>query len=300
MQMQHVGANIYCWGAAEQDRLLQDGVRSWVTEATTQRLADRFWYCRYDARGPHLFLQFATSAQRLEALSQFLKLKIGNYLAHSSNSVELTREELEKRHHACRGRTMSIADREQGLAENNSFVLFPHAANAYPWSLADGISENESFFQYLSDLSIWAIEQIDGSSMETSIRWLAAVDRALLRCCPEPQAYWHYHAATLLAPEEQNWRSWAARIEPRIPSTLSENNRRIFSSIWNGYALETALTFDVMGLVSLIFERGDAGFERRLRLLREINHSLLGQLGLLCKFEIPMVMYAWMRNIVGN
>ena len=297
--MVYLGANIYYWGNKEQTRLLLNGVRPWNTRAREAGLIQRFWYCRYDARGPHLFILFATQPESQADLQTFLEAEVESFLRSNPSTEFLSREELEKRHRDCRGRTMSVADSGQLLADNNSFVVFSHQDSAYPLHLSAGMTAAEEFWNRLDVLASWALEQLETDTTRTAVRWFAAVDHSLRRAGLSPQEYWRFHACTLLLPLKQRLQTDEAAVLAALPRTIGENNRTLFAHTWREMNNGCNLGFDVGSLVRLIVNDEARSLERRFATLREINHVLMGQLGQWTKFEIPIVLHAWQQNLSG-
>ena len=290
--MDHVGINVYFWGAAEMRRLLVEGLRPWALEAFQEGLARRFWYCPFDARGPHVFAIFVTGEEERARLRDFLAARIGAFLRESPSPAAPDPAELEQRHAECRGKFMCRADREEGLAPNNTFVLFDQEPDGYPWSMSSGMAAADDLRQLLSDLSFWCLSQLErGSQTPAAIRWLAAVDRALARHGQTAADSWELHATTLVLPLAERLKSQRNEVLSSLPAAVSERNRQIFSKLWQVES-DGLMEAHADRLVEIVTAE-----DGRFRTLRDVNHSVLGQLGQPVMFHIPLVLYAWQRNL---
>ena len=293
--MDHIGVNVYFWGDAEPRRLLVDGLRPWALEAFQEGLARRFWYCPFDARGPHVFAIFAlgeTGEEERARLREFLAARVDAFLRESPSLAAPDPGELEQRHAECRGKFMCNADREEGLAPNNSFILFDQEPDGYPWSMSSGIAAADDLCQLLSDLSFWCLSQLErGSQTPAAIRWLAAVDRALARHGQSAADSWELHATTLVLPLAERLKSQRDEVLSSLPAAVSERNRQVFSRLWQDAGSDSLMEAHADRLVEIVTA------ERRFRTLRDVNHGILGQLGQPVMFHIPLVLYAWQRNL---
>jgi hypothetical protein len=296
-QTVYFGANIYYWGTAEQNYLLVQGVRAWARNAQEKGLARHFWYFRFDTRGPHLFLLFATTVQAEPLLRQYLEMQIAKFLKNRPSAEPLSQEEIEKRHKECRGKAFNIADFEQGFAANNSFAAFRHDSMHYPLNFTNGMPLADELWRRLDNIAFWAIDQLDNDPAMKAIRWLAAVDQALHRGGFPAEAYWRFHACTLLLPLRERLAANEADVLAMVPRLVSDNNRRVFSDAWEQVALGNFAGVDADALVALTMRDPGRTLEQRFLLLREINHAVMAQLGQWVKFQIPIIVYAWSRNI---
>ncbi|MCU1255625.1 MAG: hypothetical protein JWM83_1924 [Candidatus Angelobacter sp.] len=221
---------------------------------------------------------------------------INDFIGRFPSRCSISHEELEKRHHSCRGRAMSQIDRMASIAENNSFTIFGQRSDEYPFTMGAGMAGPDEFWTRMDSLAFWTLEHLHEDSAGTSIRWLVEVDRSLDRLNAPARDYWCLHTASLLAPTEKDWLTWGKKTGPSIRSVLSRQNEETFSTFWNDSGASIP-DFDVNGLIAAVMSETCLSLERRFRVLREINHLVLGQLGLLCKFEIPVVVHAWQRRL---
>jgi hypothetical protein len=292
--MVYIGANIYYWGESEQDRLLLDGLRRWALEVRRRRLARFFWFSRFDARGPHIFALFSASRRSEAKLRAFLEGEIRRFCLASPSSVALSANELERCHHECRGKFLCAPDRIEGLAPNNSFVVFRHEADGYPLWLGSGMNTAGKFWSRMDALTFWTLEKLAAGSLRaTAVRWLAAVDRSLGCAGLAGEAYWRYHAASLIPALKQRSEATPYEMSGLLRRAIGDFNWNAFSRLWS----EPDLDFDVAGLVKLIACNGSRTARQRLQVLREVTHVVLGRLVQNVENQIPMVLYAWQRRL---
>jgi hypothetical protein len=296
--MLHVGINVYFQGDAEQRRLLLDGVRAWALAARAGGLSDAFWFCSFDARGPHVFAIFATTAEKREALLALLEERASAFLRESPSTAALPDEEVLRRHEECRGKALCSADEEEGIAENNTFRLFDHAPDRYPLWVASGLADPAAYWREVDRIAFWALERREeGSGTAAAVRWLAAVDRALDRLGVPADEYWRRHASTLIPALAERLQSEEDEVLASLPGAVGERNLRAFESLWGESPAHDALAGPAVEMLL-----GDAGRSqaRRLGLLRELNHNVLSQLGQPVRAHIPLVLFAWQRKLSGS
>jgi hypothetical protein len=292
------GACIYYWGDREQTRLLRDGVRPWAREAQGAGLADSLWYSRFDAGGPHVIALFATTPEARGALKELLQARIGRFLRASPSGAELSRDEVEARHRACRGRSLCPVHRDGRLAANNSFVLFDQGPDAYPLTLSSGMKAADEFWRRMGALSLWTLEQLAaGQGQLLAIRWLAAVDRALRRRELNAEAYWRLHATTLIPSLAHRLQAEPHAVQASLEGAIGERHREAFGAIWGEPDGEERLGFDVDGTVASIVRGDGRPLDRRFTVLRHVDHGVLLQLGVRVELQVPLVLYAWQRSL---
>jgi hypothetical protein len=293
-----VGVNIYYWGETEQNRLLCEALPGWSRLARHLDAGSRMWYCRFDARSPHIFALFSTSEAQEPALRTLLDDRVRTFLAEFPSACNLSASALEERHRACRGKALSPIDRLDGLADNNSFVLFRHDSCGYPFHRMAGTVERHQLSRWLSRLSCWSIGALKESSTLAAARWLAAVDHAIANTiAAQPglaESYWRYHAGTLVVNHEGA--ADADQLVPLLPKLVSGRNREKLSAIWDDPRVPERAGLDFGGLMRFVFD-GRRPVPRSFELLRELNHTVLGQLGVWLTVQLPIILYAWQRNL---
>lgn len=254
---------------------------------------DRFWIDRYDLRGPHLIVLLDLPPEHVaEARSRF-EASLDRWLADNPASDGPSAEEIEQRHVGCRGRVMCEADELPGMAIDDTYRLFEHPDLGHPFTVARGHADHAELWRHLAAVPHWMIRQVeaaDGQEPATAaLGWIVAIDRALARLPRsehrDPLAYWRYHASTLIpgAPLE--------KIEGNLPALVGANNMQAFPRAWE--ALE-GLDDPIPNLHRVVeILTSDS---RALRLLREIDHTVLRALGTRSILQAPMVLYAWHRR----
>src|SRR5262245_16132099 len=123
-----VGANVYCWDQEAQNQLLVSCLQPCVEELRRSLGFTRFWFDRFDARGPHVvaLLTVPLGADLLAA--GHLESRLSTFLSTHSQPSTTGLEEVEKRHLSCKGMTICAIDGEPGIAPNDSFRLFTHSS----------------------------------------------------------------------------------------------------------------------------------------------------------------------------
>ncbi len=293
--MRHLGANVYLWDRREQNRFLARFLGPVLGELRGEGRVRRFWFDRFDARGPHLFLLFTVPPQAFPALRDELADRLTAYLAESPGPPGLDPETVAERHRQTRGGTLCEADALPGLADDHSFLLFEQSAHGYPFRASRPAAVHD-LWDLLDALSLWTLGQVErhagGAPTAAGIRWLAALDRAL-RASGLAHDYWHYHAATLLLGLDAG-RNGQERPRPAaFQRLIGAENLRLFARLWDQAEPADAGWPDCARLVDLTLAEPRAeGFPA----LRQIAHSTWKQLGLLTSQEIPLVLFAWTRD----
>lgn len=295
-QVVHLGANIYYWGFAEQKHLLTQGVQDWARDLRTEGLADGFWYSIYDARGPHIYVSFTTSSGRASQVRGYLEHSISHFLINTPSTAIISETELTERHQACRGRALCTGDHAPGLAENNSFLVFDQKGDEYPFFLGKDAAEPPSFWSKLDRLAFWTLESLSANPQRAAIRWIAAVDHAIRDLEMKAADYWHYHVTTLLLGLESKFPSASAGARQWLEQSVGEKNRSTFGAHWERISSQE-LEFDLKEFVRIILKNPKGSLQDHYSTLRQINHSMLGRLGVYTKLEVPLVLYAWLQNL---
>lgn len=293
--MTNIGFNVYYWGHKEQQHLLKDGLGQWAKEARERGWLRRLWFCPYDARSPHVFAIFSAADTNGNEVRHYLQDRIQSFIAQNPSQAQLTSQEISDRHRGCRGRTMNSADREAGPALNNSFRIFEHAPSDYPFWLSSRVRDADEFWERLDLVCFWALEQAGGDVTRAAIRWLAAVDRSLAKQNVARADYWRYHAGSLLLGLEESVRKQQYPVAEWLHKAVPERNRQVLSALWS--ESENRPPLDVDGLVHLILSHSGSTLEQKFSVLRSVNHFAFLQLGQIGLQEIPIILYAWQRNL---
>jgi lantibiotic biosynthesis dehydratase-like protein len=291
----HLALHVFHWGDAPQNRLIAECLVPAARELRADGASRRFWFTRFDTRGPHVFALFTPAAGREAELRRRLARRLDAYLAAHPSTVELSPEEIERRHVECRGKQLSAIDAEPGFAPNNSYAMAPHPGDGYPFRLGAGVADGDALWDAVEALVFWTVEQQRaGTATPGAVRWMAAVDHALHEGGVDPAEFWRHHATTLLVYLRERLDADEEGVLAALPGAVGERNRALFDALWEGDGPERALARPVVEIVLAPDGRSDAA---RRSLLREINHFTLAQLGQPVKHHIPLVLYAWQRNL---
>ncbi|MET0400024.1 MAG: lantibiotic dehydratase C-terminal domain-containing protein [Longimicrobiaceae bacterium] len=296
--MDHLALNVYYWGRAPQVRLLVECLGPALGELREEGLVRRCWWTRFDARGPHLSVLLATADGGAAELRNRLGERVAAYLAEHPSTEPVAPEELEKRHAECRGKQMCALDAEPGFAPNNTFGFTDHAPAGYPFWIFEGLADADRFWDLASGLSLWTIARLrQGAGTRAAVRWVADVDHALRRAGADPAAFWRHHATTLLPPLAGRLESDEAGVLQALPASVGERNRAAFAQVWaEAEATPPAWPF-LDDLLGIILAGGGAPPSRRWMQLREVDHCTLAQLDQPVLLHVPLVLYAWQRNL---
>ena len=272
-----LAATIYHWGLREQDRLLATCVGPLVAAARAKGLCDRLWFARSDVRGPHVKLLVSSTGSALPALAHQVSSALLGYLGAAPSAAALTPHELASRHAAWRGKTLTGVDHRPGIADNNTLHLGGHDPTAYPFSLGAELDDPPRLWRLVDRLSVWAIEQLAGRTavdsmswtMAPAVRWLAALEEALAGADISPADYWRHHAGTL-APELEERLARGQLTARGAMAAIGRHNRETLARLWHHPASDR---IDLRQLIDA------AGGRRGFAVLREVVHTLFGQLG---------------------
>ncbi|HEX6039514.1 lantibiotic dehydratase C-terminal domain-containing protein [Longimicrobium sp.] len=291
--MEHLACNVYQWGRPSADRLLAECLAPEVLALRREGLARSFWFQRFDARGPHLFVLVAAPAGQGGALRTRLDARLAAWLARHPCPERLPDDVLAARHAQCRGKQLSALDAEPGFALNNTVAWAAHPAHGYPLWLTAGVAEEEALWDLLSGLAAWT-----AAGTGSAVRWVADVDAALRRAHPEAGGAWPHHASTLLMDLEERMARDAAVVLDALPRVIGAGNAARFGSVWDAAERGPSAWAPLPELLRIILADDGRSPDARLRLLREVNHGVLGQLGQPVAAHVPLVLFAWTRWLV--
>lgn len=282
--------NVYCWGKAAQNELLTGFVAPEIRALREAGRVRRFWTTRFDSRGPHVMLVLTAPGGTRE-LEAHLGELLDAWLAEHPSTETLSPGELATRHDECRGKELCAPDHEPGIAPNNSYRFAPHSPHGYPFA---GSSDADEFWELASAHGLWLLDRLrEGAGTGLAVRWIADVDAALSRLGADAAASWRYHATTLLRPLAERLRTEEAAVLAALPGSVGERNRQAFARVWDGRGAAPAWG-PTARLVELALEADAGGFQ----LLREINHCALKTLDQPVLLHVPLVLYAWQRNLL--
>src|SRR5262249_44500109 len=143
-------------------------------------LPARFWFSRFDARGPHLFLVVSVAAESAGAAREELSSAFAAYLSTEERGESMPESEVEARHAACWGKALAVVDRAPGFAEDGTFVSFEQPAAGYPFFLAGGAA-GDGIWETLTEQSRWCVRELakvaPRNATASALRWLGELDR---------------------------------------------------------------------------------------------------------------------------
>jgi len=125
----YLGANIYCWSETEQNLLLVQCLEPATRELRMDLDSSRFWFDRFDARGPHIVALFTLPPGMDSETEARLRPRLEAFLADHPPSGTIGVEEAERRHASCRGAHLSKIDIGSDLAPEGSYAFFRHSAS---------------------------------------------------------------------------------------------------------------------------------------------------------------------------
>lgn len=300
-----LGLNVYHWGARQQDRLLVECLGPVVEECRQEGLVERFWFDRFDARGPHLFILLTLPGhdEGVEAgedeVARRVEVRLTSYLTAHPSSEVLSSERLAQLQGDLRGKALCSEDLRPGVAANNSYVLFTHDPQGYPFRLSAGLPFETELWRLLDDLARWGIQQIaahpPGPPLAVAVRWAAGLDAAL-RAAGLAEEYWRFHAMTLLLGLEERLAAEEDQVLGSLEGAVGEKNRATFSRLWAEHS-PVPVWPHLSRLVALAAPEADASpAGRRFQLLRETVHCGWKQLGVPVPLHIPLVLFAWSQS----
>lgn len=292
--MTHLALHVYFWGDPETSRLLTDCLGPAARELRDEGLLERFWFTVFDTRGPHVVAVLSTPEGGADRVRSRMAAHLDRYLAEHPSTAPLTAEEMERRHEQCRGKRLSVIDAEPGFAPNNSYQMAEHPADGYPFWLGAEVAAQDALWGTVQDVAFWAIEQRRArASTAGAVRWIAAVDRALLRAGEDPAECWRHHAQTLLVHLKDRLEADEAQVLATLPTVVGERNRAVFGRLWDEPPRDSLAD----GLVEIaLADDGRTPAQKRM-LLRDLNHCTLAQLGQPVLHHVPLILYAWQRNL---
>lgn len=286
--------NVYRRGRAAQDRLLAECLAPAARALLDEGRIRRFWYQRFDARGPHLFVLLG-GAGLAEARAR-LDARLAAYLAASPSTEPISENEVRALHAALRGKELCALDAEPGFAPVDSWAWTPQPRDGYPMRFLAGVPDPDGVWDELTQVALWSTTRLGGAA-DAAVRWIAAVDHALRWRGAPAEAYWRHHAATLLTGMDERLREDEDRVLAALPGVVGERNARTFARIWAEVDADAAAWAPVDALVGRVLAPDGRTDASRRVLLRELNHAVLSQLGQPVRLHVPLVVHGWMRGL---
>jgi len=302
--MSYAGIIAYRWGWRDQDVLLVDCVRPMVNSLMDNGSIDFFWFDRFDARGPHIFFLLGANPRLCSRLSTAFSRQLKEYLRNYPSKDQVAYEEIEARHRECRGKTQCIIDRQLGYPSNDTVIAFRHPSFGYPFYLAPKQSAAERVWALVSSISLQALQELacrsEGQRNLAAISWIAALDRGLNAVTDCSLQFWRYYATTLLPALAEALQSDEPAVSARVRNIAGGKNEVVFSSVWENPASAQRWP-QIPGLLSALELGRDEPHLNAWKLLREITHCLLKQLGIPVRLHVPLVLHAWRLHLpVGS
>lgn len=296
LAVRHFALNVYRWAGDSQDQLLGECLGPAARALHAAGRVSRFWFYRFDVRGPHLGALFGASADDAAEACAVLEARLDAYLAAFPCTAAPAAGELEKRHAECRGAVLCAMDAEPGLAPNNSYRIAPHPADGFFLRQTSPVAQQDELWSLLNELASWSISRLGPDAPGTAVRWIAAVDGALRRAALPVEACWRHYATTLRVGMKDQLQADEEAVVGALPRMLGERNLASLSRVWA--EVEDAPQWaSVDELVRRVMADDGRGLDERVRLLRTLNHSVLSQLGQPASLRIPLVLYAWLRSV---
>jgi Lantibiotic biosynthesis dehydratase C-term len=287
--------NVYFWDFAEQNRLLTDCLGPAVQRLREKGVLERFWYDRFDTRGPHVTLLLGGPESGVEKVRARLNAVLDDYLKRNPSTREIPQEELELRHKQCRGKHLCSLDLLPGLAPNNSYAWADDAEDEYVLKRTAGMDAGD-VNDLLADQALWSIDQLRrGGVTATAIRWAAGLTAALDQAGADPAEFWRFYAASLVLPLRTAITEDNPAVIEGLPRLIGERNQAVFDALWDA-SLEAAPVWPGMQALAAIIAAEPAS-RRRSHFVRELIHAVLAQLDQYVRFRIPLSLYAWQRTL---
>lgn len=279
----HLGLVVYASSLAEQNGLVREVLAPRSRACCNEIEGERWWFTRFDARGPHLFAVFTLAAARHAQVVEGLTADLETYWSRRP-AATVDDDERRTRHQACRGKILCALDREPGLAPERTVRFFDHPRDGYPHHR---IPDDDSQWPLVSRLTDWIAAQLaeveDRPPIGAALQLLAAVDGVLREQAAPVSAYWRHHASTLLP-----------SLDPHLESPPGAGVRPSpWHEVWS-VASEVPPPFAALPeLIALAGKRGWDSEGAAASALREMLHTALKQLGVPVRNQIPLVLHAW-------
>lgn len=293
--MQHLALNVYLHDPAEQAAFVTGCLEPALRALRGAGALRRAWFGRFDARGPHVYTLVSTD--RADEARATLADAVDAWLAARPALETLDDAALELRHGECRGKQLNAIDAQPGFAAPGTYAFAPHAPPAYPFAVfAEG---DEAAWALLTEIALAnAAGPPEGmSATGAALRWMAGVDLALGEAGVDAADYWRYHTCTLLPGLPERLRTEEAAVLDALPRSVGERNLAAFTGIWESVEAEPdgVLADRARRLVRAVL----AGREPAAAwpLLREANHCGLLQMGQMVRGHLPILFFAWHRNL---
>jgi hypothetical protein len=194
---------------------------------------------------------------------------------------------------------MNSSDKESGVPPDNTFEVFDHAPDQFPFTELGSFAEKSEIWGCFAQLSFWTMSNMDRDIISNTVLFSKCMERALAKCSPASHEFWSFYATTLLLFNNpaSSWRDNAALLISRTSRILSPGNRRLFLEHWNSDAdVEVSCNWPCMRLAELVFGDPSVDMEGKFWLIRQIMHNTYLQIGFRAKNELPLMMFLHSRR----
>jgi hypothetical protein len=293
-----LGANVYLWDHGLQNRFLARCVRPAVADLRERYPGVRFWFDRYDLRGPHIWLLTLPPLSAREETRSLLTRSFEDFLRREPEAPPADAGVIEARHAACRGRILCSIDCRPGLADDRTYAFFDHGRDGYPFHLTRYADDEGKLWGLLDELATWTLDQVAaGRPLVTALAWLSALDGIVAEVQGSSEPLWRHFASTLLLDLPERLATDEERALAALPGAVGEGNRRRFQPIWSR-AQQTPPPFAPLPrLVETALSCTPPPELSSWALLREVAHIALKQLSVHGPFEVPMILFAWSQSL---
>lgn len=296
--VRHAALNVHLWGRAEQNRLLTGCIGPAARALLGAGTLRRFWFDRWDARGPHVAVFLGAPGEAMDAVRAALAERLDAYLAASPSTVYLEAAELEARHAGCRGKQLCSLDALPGLEPNNVWrFAADEPAESYLFRASAGL-DADAADRLMADLALWSVDRLRaGSTTGPAVRWIAGLSGAVERAGLEPAELWRFYASTLLPGMRDRIVAGDPEVVAGLPGLVGERNLAAFETLWSAAQAGPPAWDGFAALAELVASARPTTARGRLIFVRELAHSVLGQLDQYVQFRIPLALYAWHRTL---
>jgi len=170
----------------------------------------------------------------------------------------------------------------------------------YPFFLTRSLAGSGELWSLLEEAAFWIIDRLreyPDATARTAIDWLASVDSRLRLEGVDASRYWRYHLTTLLHSVEGRLETDEQAVISGLKQAIGEKNRMLFSRIWSEVELTGPRWPPISQLEKVVLSERRQDIPAFWALQREIDHFTLKQLGLSHPLHIPLILFAWHRNL---
>lgn len=294
----HLGLNVYRWTWEYQNLFLIECLRPLMVHFRSSVTGARFWFDRFDARGPHIMVLVSVPSVLADRARELMIQRLDEFATAHQELSGVGEQEAERLHRSVGRTTLCAPDREPGLATENSYLLFTQPPGDYPFHLTASwpAEVEERAWTLVDDLAGWTIGRLAAKAghkpTREAIMWLASLERHLRSSCDDPGGFWRFYAGTLLLSLPQRMRDDPAAVLDALDHAIGERNRGLFAGLWLEEERDGSPWSGLARLVQLV-SQPSIGRTATMQFVRELAHWTLKQLCVSVAHEIPLVLYAW-------